>query len=419
MNVDTPASSSKDTSTETPLWEFVRPADYALPTTAVASTALQKWNKFKKIFQRKNDEDSLTSFKVEDELEKLSQECLASLIAPIDWNLLADALDRALGDWLNSPSPDSPVKLIIGQPHAGNRELLDIWASRHEARRVEAPSPDQILDCDPNWFSNLPVGERLWVLPHLEHCYLRHVNGLDFIRLFLERAFSGELGTGVIGCDSWAWAYLQRACLIPQWDALTLQGFDGQRLSRLFSGLVRGERQGRLQFRNARNGKTILSAPLEKEDEISADLNQLAGRCRGNFGRAVLYWRLRMRAEAEKKEVEGEEQQEEKDGKEPEPSNGEGESVWIADLTEDPVLPAEKEEEMDFVLHALLLHNGLPESLLLDLLPLPRYRIVSLVRRLQSLGIVDREGDRYKVTAVGYCAAREHLAARDYLLDDF
>lgn len=39
---------------------------------------------------------------------------------------------------------------------------------------------------------------------------MRHAGGLTLVRRLLERAVSGQLGRGLIGCDSWAWAYLQK-----------------------------------------------------------------------------------------------------------------------------------------------------------------------------------------------------------------
>jgi small conductance mechanosensitive channel len=48
---------------------------------------------------------------------------------------------------------------------------------------------------------------------------------------------SGRLGKGIIGCDSWAWAYLQWVWPLAQPEALTMQAFDGEKLTRLFAFL--------------------------------------------------------------------------------------------------------------------------------------------------------------------------------------
>ncbi|MFN2360840.1 MAG: hypothetical protein ABR522_07160 [Marinobacter sp.] len=62
-----------------------------------------------------------------------------------------------------------------------------------------------MLTGDSAWLETLPKGStQLWVLPALERCFLRHTNGLDLLRGLMERAFSGEWGPGIIGCDSQA-----------------------------------------------------------------------------------------------------------------------------------------------------------------------------------------------------------------------
>ncbi|MDT8364557.1 MAG: hypothetical protein RQ714_07945 [Nitrosomonas sp.] len=232
-----------------PLWQFIRAGDYALPTTVVSRATFKKWTAFKQIF-RHSDANGAPPFKTEEELKTLPEARLAYVVPPIDWNAVTDALDLALADWLQESSPKSPVKFVIGQPHAGHGELLDHWANRHDACRVEAPSLKQILDHDEHWLETWPEKGQRWVLPHLEHCYLRHTNGLGLVRRFMEMAVDGRLGFGLIGCDSWARAYLQRVCLSSYWDAWTLQSFDGKRLARLFTCDENAQRQQPLRFIN-------------------------------------------------------------------------------------------------------------------------------------------------------------------------
>lgn len=71
------------------------------------------------------------------------------------------------------------------------------------------------------------------------------------------------------------------------------------------------------------------------------------------------------------------------------------------------------------ILHALLLHNGLPAALLPELLPLPAGQIASLLARLEALGIVEADGERRRVASLGYAAARDMLRERSFLVDPF
>jgi hypothetical protein len=251
------------------------------------------------------------------------------------------------------------------------------------------------------------------VLPALERCFLRHAAGLSLARQILDRAASGRLGTGLIGCDSWAWAYLQRVFPVPQLPALTLQAFDGRRLTELFLRLSLSNGAGAVRFRNARTGASVLPDPEALESgsfDVSRELRQLAAHCRGNPGIAWRYWRQRLRAEPESEEAERSSEQEQS------PAEW---VVWLADLMEEQVPPAEQADDAVLILHALLLHNGLPDWLLPELLPLPTAQIASLLWRMEALGIVELADERWRVAALGYATARRMLRERTYLVDAF
>ncbi|WP_299310510.1 hypothetical protein [uncultured Halomonas sp.] len=81
-----------------------------------------------------------------------------------------------------------------------------------------------------------PLGE---ARPRLERCFLRHAEGLAGVRRLVEQALAGRLGPGIIGCDSWAWAYLQHTLALPEGQAFTLQPFDGADLDRYFAAAAR------------------------------------------------------------------------------------------------------------------------------------------------------------------------------------
>ena len=74
---------------------------------------------------------------------------------------------------------------------------------------------------------------------------------------------------------------------------------------------------------------------------------------------------------------------------------------------------------MAFILHALLLHNGLPVSVLPELLPQPEHRIASHLLQLQALGVVVLAGERWQISASAYAVVREFLRRRGFLKDEF
>ncbi|HRF73617.1 MAG TPA: hypothetical protein PL117_12660 [Accumulibacter sp.] len=408
-----PPAQKQDSASPPSPWEFVRLADYRVPNPVGATAAFEKWASLKRIFRHPANPEP-PPVKAEADLRALPKSRLRHLAGPIDWRCAASALDAALAGWPQSGGSDEAVKFVIGQPHCGHAEILEHWAARHRALLVEAPAVDRILGDHGHWLESWSATDRLWVLPHLEHCYLRHADGLELVRRLLERATSGALGRGVIACDSWAWTYLQRVWPLPQPDALTLQAFDGPRLSRFLAELVAGAGQGRLQFRNATTGKEVRLELAPADGAVSPEINHLAIHSGGNIGTAWSFWRSSLRAAPAQVE-----DAQEKSGEQAHGAEADADVVWVSTELREPVLPREGGEAMAFLLHGLLLHNGLPEFVLPELQPQPGHRLVACLLELRSLGAVILDGERWRVSASAYGVVREFLRARGFLRDHF
>ncbi len=397
---------------EESLWEFVRLGDYKVPSFPARSAAANAWRSFKQIFKRV-DEKTQAPVKQEAELRALPEVRLEHLVPPLDWNAAAAALDASLTDWMAAQVPDRSVRFVIGQPHGGHGEILRHWRTRHDAMLISPPTCEQVLAGDARWLDEWRAGGRVCVLPNLERCYLRHAHGLSLVRRLLEEAETGRVGRGVIGCDSWAWAYLQRVWPVTRPDALTLRAFNGRDLSRLFAKQASGRQRGQLRFRNARTGNKVLSVPVEG-DEVSSEIAHLAAHCRGNVGTAIRYWRERLRAEPEPDKADSGAKEEMSNKADPAE-----EIVWLSAILPEPLLPGETDEDAVFVLHTLLLHGGLQASLLPELLPLPEHRCMALLIRLRNAGLVQCVQDRWSVPELAYAYVRGLLRGRGYLTDDF
>ena len=393
-------------------WSFVPVGEYEVPGLPASSAIADAWDSFRRLL-RKVEESSLQPARDEAKLRALPEVQLEHLAPPIDPSEPADALDAALYDWLNSDSPERTVRFVVNQPHA-HPNLMRFWAVRHGAALIEPPSPEQILAGDLDWLDQWPVdggAHRFWVLPQLAHCYLRDTDGLKLVRALLARAEAGELGRGIIGCDSWAWAYLTHLWPVPHPRALTAQAFDGQRLTRLLTHQIKRRPHRRVRFRNAATGRDILAVPSD-DNEIHPEIVRLASHCRGNPGTALTYWRRSLRTEPDEELVETA----------GEPLSGEAfdeEDVWVAAGIDEPMLPGEADEDIALVLHALLLHDGLRPALLPRLLPLTHDGCLAILLRLQRARLVACRNDRCCVTATGYSSVRSLLAGRDYLTDGF
>jgi len=404
--VDEPESPSETGPPEL-VWQFVAIEDYALPRLPVTSAVQSYWASLARRFSQRPE--AAAPVKRTEELTAFDRVALSHLIRELDWAPLAEALDEALdGGPPATGSPDS-VRVVVGQPHGGHAEIVRCWGERHRATCIEPPDPARIRTADLGWLDRWSNLEGLWVLPELERCYLRTPDGLDLIRRFLDAAENGRLGSGVIGCDSFAWAYLRKAWPVPHLDALTLQALDGAQLSRLFARLTITDGDEHVRYQNARTGQEVLVAPDDGPDvEPGPELVQLAAQARGNLGVALEHWRAQLRTEPEMPPGEAAIDDEARDR-----------VVWVSSTPIDPVMPLGKEDEPDLILHSLLLHGGLPDSALAEVVPLSRSLGRATLTRLRDAGLVARSRGRWIVPALAHAAVRARLNSRDYLVDSF
>ncbi|MGR9100596.1 MAG: hypothetical protein ACU826_08515, partial [Gammaproteobacteria bacterium] len=191
-----------------PLWEYVPIADYALPPEPVAHTVKKGITHFRSIFRRGESEET-TPLKNMDDLKKLPELDLERIAPAPDWTAAAESLTVRLSDWLSAENPVNPVIILVAPPFSRSAEILTAWSNRQGWRRLTTPSVEQILAGDEKWIAAQIQDGKPWVYPFLESAYLRHAQGIGLIGRFLDRAGSGDLGRGVIGCDSWTWSFLR------------------------------------------------------------------------------------------------------------------------------------------------------------------------------------------------------------------
>ncbi len=412
MNTHSPSSSACAEPSEVPLWEFVRVADYAVPNLPARAAAANTVAAVGQLLRRTEKQEQLP-VKQEADLRCLPDQLLERLVPALDWPAAAVALDRALAGWPGAAGAGDQVRFLIGQPCCGHADIACHWGTLHEAACIEPPSYEQILGSDEHWLDDLAGAGRLWVLPNLEWCYLRHHRGLGLVRALLELAAAGSLGQGLIACESWAWAFLCRVWPLARPEALTLQGFTGSALSRLFAAMASVAPGRRITFKNAASGKEILTVPIEG-DGASAELLHLAAHCRGNVGTARRHWRQSLRSEPEKDEGSAA-----ASAAETTEVSSRDQVVWVSEAPRERAGALDVDEAGALVLHALLLQGGVPAALLADLLPLPHHRCMAVLLRLHDLGLVHLQGDRWIVADLGYPTVGQILRGRDFLTDGF
>lgn len=395
------------------LWEYVPIADYDPPAAPVTYSARKGLAGFKHLLRRREPESD-TLLKTKEGLHVLPRWQIERAAPAPDWHDAAEALEIELEEWLGSEEFERPVVVLVGPPHSGHTSILTAWAERQSWPVLDSPTPGQIMADDEAWLSDQGSAGSSWVLPVLEKAYLRHTAGLGLIRRFLERACAGDLGRGMIGCDSWAWAFLDHVWRGRRPVTLTLQAFDQARLAQCFRTIAGSAGGGQLLFRQADNGSHVLSPPDAEGDSTvrSNFLQLLAAHSRGILGIAWAIWRASLRTEP------GQVLAGEAEGEAREMSHR---TIWIApwNQLDHPSLPAGAGRNEAFVLHALLLHNGLPLQVVQQLLPLSPSQIVETLFRLEEAGLVAQYDEVWQVTPPGYPAVRQFLHSNGYLVDQF
>ncbi|WP_235937024.1 hypothetical protein [Vreelandella azerica] len=236
----------------------------------------------------------------------------------------------------------------------------------------------------------------------MERYFLRHSMGLLGIRELIERTLSGRLGKGIIGCDSWAYAYLQQVIGLEGIPAVTLQAMEGKHLANYFANLPASDPCPAVY--STRTGKQVLAnhdKGVSKKASAThyKELQRLAAHCRGHLGIAWHYWRNRLRQPASRPDQQGEQ------------------SLWLLDVLAEAELPADTSDVATLLLHTLLIHGGLDDQALGHVLPFSHHEALSARFSLTRQGILVSAEGRWQVAPLSYSSVRQLLESRHYLTD--
>ncbi len=285
---------------------------------------------------------------------------------------------------------------FITPPHGGHAEVVSHWARQQGITEIATPTYQALADGSLEWVEHCAPFKR-WALPALERHMLRHSASGE-----MERAMSGRLGSGVVGCDSWTYAYLQHAVGVEGVPVFTLQALEGEQLADYFAAIADSGRD-ELAVYSTRTGKSVLSRPDDeraRKAPVYKELQRLAAHCRGHLGVAWHYWREQLREPASRHGSE--------DG---------SHELWLLDALADAELPAATGDVAMLVLHALLLHGGLDDQALGDVLPFSHHEALNARLALTRQGILTRQDNRWQVAPLSYASVRQLLESRNYLVD--
>ena len=377
---------------------FIPLADYKEPSMPAQELLRKLLGRVQALLARSDPKP----FIADDRLKKATMDTLNEVVAPPACGPLLAELDRTVAAWLGEHPRVSNVKTVVIPPCDENA-IVETWARQAGHQIIDPPGRDQLIEAPA---TPLPMleGEGLLVVPRLEDWFIRHRNGLRLVRSLLA-ALEASGRDVVIGCNSWAWAFLGKAAgadlMLP--DAVTFIAFDEMRLHDWFGQLATAEATGGVRFRRSQTGSNVLE--LGDDGRPKDDyLRILAGRSLGVPWVAWHIWRRSLRSDgdaapaADAKAVLASDKDE---------TPGE-QTLWVAALDE-YVLPGKNERAALLVLQALLIHGPLSAGHLRLVLPLVgESNIVSV---LVKAGFVARAGDLFACRPAAYPAIRAGLAS--------
>ncbi|WP_145074618.1 hypothetical protein [Aureliella helgolandensis] len=367
------------------------------------------------------------------QLEVLPQSEIASLLPVPQFELATHNLARLLRERLETRGPAHVKLAIVGPAGSYAQEIVARWAEQEGHQVVQPPEVERLLrpagDNDslelenPSmrfWESMPQVSSGVLVIPHLERFFLRHHAGLDLLRQFTQWVWQAPCRV-VVGCDSWAWAYLTQAIQIHSVFSppIAMRAFDPHALMEWFQLIESRERPFLY-----RDSEEELFPPVETEAAGDSNGKRSAGRltierkteellekiaviARGNPGVACAIWGRLLCTKAQEAECE-------QSARHPMPVRVRA----LADLQR-PILPPKSSTREAIVLHTLLLHRGLQPDIILQLVPFPPSKAIETLASLEAAQLIELQDGFWRVTLLAYPAVRSALKADGLLVDDF
>lgn len=309
---------------------------------------------------------------------------------------LLDDLGRAMAQWLEKPAAAGTLLAVVTPP-SDRGDVVGSWADTADVRTLKPPS-QRTGDLNLDALASVPDDTAL-VVPQLERWFVRSPEGLERMRQLL--AVLSVRQQVLIGCNSFAWAFLAKAIRIDLVapGPFTFRPFDGAMLEEWLVGLARAELGGGSGFRMAESGGYLLREGAEQETRNF--FKTLAGRSLGIPGIAWHMWRDMLRLD----DLEGA-----SDGSQGEHS-AQRQTFWIAAMDE-LVLPGDYPRDLLFALHALCLHGTLtPQQLIAAV---PDNSGAAMIPALRGSKFIQFESGELSIRPEAYPAVRAGLLSSGF-----
>jgi predicted transcriptional regulator len=370
-----------------------------------------------------------------------AENCLVWLGSPVDD--IERALRQSLTDW----QPQTPLAIHLQwppSPLSRCRDPLAIPAQLHnwyEPRQGEAEATESETDAVSDETASLDSLESrhtVVIIPALEQYFLRCIQGWEGIEYLQHLITQDRSRFWIIGCNAWAWAFLDRVCRInayleqverlPRLDGAALQDWLRSLAAPLLHTNVEADEASPTpakeeaqpdappaQATDAEPQAETASAPATTIGSESY-WNALASLSSGIGTTAALLWRrsLRLRAETLTEHFQ---------------SLDSGTIQSVQDLCDavkvefeliKPTLPGLINLEVldRYLLHSLLIHGPMSRDHLAQSLGETERLVRSRVQVLKRAGVIVPRQGKLAVSAIHYPKLRSELSNNNFLIGE-
>lgn len=370
--------------------------EYDWPSMPTEEAVARVWARLKAVFRREDPDP----FIADDQLERTTLDRLDRVAAPPACGPVLDDLAADVARWRADALAESLRVVVV--PPCDESNVLAVYAGRHGHATLPPPARAALLAPHPAPVPNL-AGDGLLVVPQLERWFLRHRNGLGAVRALLVALYQADRPV-LIGCASWAWAFLSKAVDVDQLlpAPVTFQPFDTDRLREWFSDLAQAEATSDLAFRFPDSGSDVFvgggadaDGADNGADAAASDyyFRRLAAHSLGVPWVAWHQWRRSL--------FHGRE--------------GDDNTLFVGDVDR-VILPGKHPQTALLVLHALLIHGPLTPDEIRAAVPLVGEP--NVVPSLVAAGFAERDDDgAIRCRPAAYPSVRAGLADAGFPMD--
>lgn len=241
------------------------------------------------------------------------------------------------------------------------------------------------------------------VVPYFEHCFLRSVEGLKSMDYFTQNLLSDPSRFWILGLGQVGWQYLQAISALDGYsNQIThLKELSGDQLRAWLDPLVS---ELNIEFQTSSLRAKVTNEDVDDWQERYFDT--LADKAKGIDTVAVQLFLNTLQVIDD---------EEEKQAVPKEPHQHLQNRKIQARLAKQPTLP-ELDDESNYLLYSFLLHRTLTKPELAESLGLTLYQIEPLVQTLWKAGIVEQQGQSFRLNPVYYPTVFTKLAGDNFSL---